>query len=173
MTSCAAATMVLPSSASILPSEMLVSAAARLTMPSARTMGCGCFSQPILKLPSERCAWAPQYFEASTSMGPKVSDSVRVFAMGCQAPSVSRRVMTRGIAWAARAFQFDGWTSQTLKSGCCCPRKPIDQNAVSSRQAVVKVSDSERQRGEALKSLPSVRSATSWKRPAAAWAKPW
>ncbi len=21
---------------------------------------CGCFSQPILKLPSERCVWAPQ-----------------------------------------------------------------------------------------------------------------
>jgi hypothetical protein len=34
--------------------------AARLTMPSARTTGCGCFSQPILKLPSERCACAPQ-----------------------------------------------------------------------------------------------------------------
>jgi hypothetical protein len=72
-----------------LAQSMLVSAAARLTMPSARTMGCGCFSQPILKLPSERCACAPQYFEASTSMGPKVSVSVRVFAIGCQAPSVS------------------------------------------------------------------------------------
>jgi hypothetical protein len=58
---------------------MLASAAARLTMPSARTMGKGCFSQPILKFCSERCYCAPQYFEASTSMGPKVSVSVRVF----------------------------------------------------------------------------------------------
>ena len=41
----------------------------------------GCFSQPILKLPSERCACAPQYFVASTSIGPKVSVSVRVFVM--------------------------------------------------------------------------------------------
>jgi hypothetical protein len=42
------------------PSAMLASAAARLTMPSARTTDSGCFSQPILKLPSERCACAPQ-----------------------------------------------------------------------------------------------------------------
>ena len=53
------------------------------------------------------------------------------------------------------------------------PPEPIDQNAVSSRQAVVKVRASEGQRGEALKSGPSVRSATSWKRPAAERAKPW
>ena len=57
---------------------MLVSAAARLTMPKARTIGSGCFSHPILKLPSERSACAPQYFVASTSMGPNVSVSVRV-----------------------------------------------------------------------------------------------
>ena len=58
---------------------MLVSADARLTMPSARTMANGCFSQPILKLPSERSACAPQYLSAPTSIGPKVSVSVRVF----------------------------------------------------------------------------------------------
>jgi hypothetical protein len=57
---------------------MLVSAAARLTMPKARTIAAGCFSQPILKFCSERCAWAPQYFVVSTSMGPNVSVSVRV-----------------------------------------------------------------------------------------------
>ena len=33
-----------------LPSDMFTSAAARLTMPRARTIGLGCFSQPILKL---------------------------------------------------------------------------------------------------------------------------
>ncbi len=60
MTSLAAATMVSPSFGSSLPSAMFVSAAARLTMPSARTIGRGCFSQPILKFPSDRCAWAPQ-----------------------------------------------------------------------------------------------------------------
>ena len=60
ITSWAAATMASPIVGSSRPSAMLVSAAARLTMPSARTIGSGCFSQPILKLPSERCAWAPQ-----------------------------------------------------------------------------------------------------------------
>lgn len=39
---------------------MFTSAAARLTTPSARTIDAGCFSQPILKLPRERCACAPQ-----------------------------------------------------------------------------------------------------------------
>ena len=60
MTSWAAATMVAPSCGSSLPSAMLASAAARFTTPSARTTGTGCFSQPILKLPSERWDWAPQ-----------------------------------------------------------------------------------------------------------------
>ena len=60
ITSWAAATMASPIFLSSPPSAMLVSAAARLTMPNARTMGRGCFSQPILKLPSERWAWAPQ-----------------------------------------------------------------------------------------------------------------
>ena len=44
-----------------------------------RTTGRGIFSSPILKLLKERCAWAPQYLSASTSIGPKVSVSVRVF----------------------------------------------------------------------------------------------
>jgi hypothetical protein len=56
---------------------MFTSAAARLTMPSARTIDLGCFSQPILKLPSERCACAPQYLSAATSTGPKLSVSTR------------------------------------------------------------------------------------------------
>jgi hypothetical protein len=55
---------------------MLVCAAARLTMPSARTIESGWVSQPILKLPSERCACAPQYLSAATSIGPKLSVSV-------------------------------------------------------------------------------------------------
>src|SRR4051812_22211950 len=70
--------MALPIFGSRWPSAMLVSAAARLTIPSARTMGRGCFSTPILKLASERWAWAPQYLSAGTSMGPNVSVSVRV-----------------------------------------------------------------------------------------------
>ena len=57
---------------------MLVSAAARFTMPSARTIGAGWRSQPILKFASERSACAPQYLSAATSIGPKVSVSVRV-----------------------------------------------------------------------------------------------
>ena len=77
-TSCAAFTMASPSVLSSRPSAMLVSAAARFTMPSARTMGSGWRSQPILKLPSERWACAPQYLSAATSIGPKVSVSVRV-----------------------------------------------------------------------------------------------
>jgi hypothetical protein len=77
ITSCAAATMALPRFASSLPSAMLISAAARLTMPSARTMALGCFSQPILKLPRERCACAPQYLSAGTSTAPNVSVSAR------------------------------------------------------------------------------------------------
>ena len=61
---------------------MFTSAAARLTMPSARTMEAGCFSQPILKFSSDRCVWAPQVRSAGTSMGPNVSVSVRVLVMG-------------------------------------------------------------------------------------------
>src|SRR5262245_40133218 len=80
ITSCAAATMALPRLESSLPSAMLVSAAARLTMPSARTIDSGCFSQPILKLLSERCACAPQYLSAGTSMAPNVSVSARTLA---------------------------------------------------------------------------------------------
>jgi hypothetical protein len=60
ITSWAAATIAAPISLSSRPSAMLVSAAARLTTPSALMIGCGCFSQPILKLPSERWVWAPQ-----------------------------------------------------------------------------------------------------------------
>ncbi len=56
ITSLAAATMVSAIFGSSLPRARLASAAARLTMPRARTTGSGCFSQPILKLPSER--WA-------------------------------------------------------------------------------------------------------------------
>jgi hypothetical protein len=56
ITSLAAATMVSAIFGSSLPRARFASAAARLTMPRARTIGRGCFSQPILKLPSER--WA-------------------------------------------------------------------------------------------------------------------
>ena len=80
LTSCAAAAMALPSFGSSRPSPMFTSAAARLTMPSARTIGLGCFSQPILKLPSERCACAPQYLSPATSMAPKLSVSARTLA---------------------------------------------------------------------------------------------
>src|SRR6476620_7931318 len=38
-------------------------------------------SSPIRKFCNERCVCAPQYFSAGTSIGPKVSVSVRVFAM--------------------------------------------------------------------------------------------
>src|SRR3990172_5204387 len=77
ITSWAAATMALPTVGSSLPSAMLTSAAARLTMPSARTIDVGCFSQPILKLPSDRWACAPQYRSLATSIAPNVSVSAR------------------------------------------------------------------------------------------------
>ncbi|MCY1245064.1 hypothetical protein D9M72_581790 [compost metagenome] len=60
ITSCDALTMASATVESRRPSAWLVRAAACLTMPSARTIEAGCFSQPILKLPSERWAWAPQ-----------------------------------------------------------------------------------------------------------------
>ncbi len=52
--------MTAPILGSSLPSSMLASAAARLTMPNARITGLGCRSQPILKLPIERWDCAPQ-----------------------------------------------------------------------------------------------------------------
>jgi hypothetical protein len=59
-TSWAAAAMASPSLASSDPCAMLASAAAFLTMPSARTSGTGMRSSPMRKLCSERCVWAPQ-----------------------------------------------------------------------------------------------------------------
>ena len=78
MTSWAAMMIGRATSWSSRPSSMLASAAARLTMPSARITGFGCFSQPILKFWIERWVCAPQYRSAGTSIGPKVSVSVRV-----------------------------------------------------------------------------------------------
>ena len=76
-TSAAAFTMASPIVVSSRPRLMFTSAAAHFTMPSARTIGAGCFSQPILKLPMERWLWAPQYLSVRTWSGPKVSVSVR------------------------------------------------------------------------------------------------
>ena len=59
-TSCAAWTMALPILGSSLPRSMFTSAAARLMIPSARTIGAGCFSQPMGKFSSERSDCAPQ-----------------------------------------------------------------------------------------------------------------
>src|SRR6476619_1258782 len=88
ITSCAAATIASPIFGSSLPSAMLASAEARLTMPSARTMALGCFSQPILKLARLRCACAPQYLFAGTWIGPKVSVSVRISVVDAGAAAV-------------------------------------------------------------------------------------
>ena len=38
-------------------------------------------SSPMRKFSRERCVCAPQSFSAGTAIGPKVSVSVRVFAM--------------------------------------------------------------------------------------------
>ena len=80
-TSVAAVTIASPILASRLSSCILALAAAIFTMPSARISGKGMVSLPILKLPSERCVWAPQYLSACTSKGPKLSVSVRVAVM--------------------------------------------------------------------------------------------
>jgi hypothetical protein len=57
-----------PASASSLPRSMLVSAQARLTMPRARTMGAGCFSQPILKLKEFSAHLGHRSFSSSASV---------------------------------------------------------------------------------------------------------
>ncbi len=59
-TSAAALTIAPPSSGSRRPCSMLVSAAACLIAPSARTMATGCFSHPIGKFMIERWVCAPQ-----------------------------------------------------------------------------------------------------------------
>src|SRR4029453_4165016 len=79
---------------------MLASAAARLTMPSARTMALGCLSQPILKLARLRCACAPQYLSAGTWIGPKVSVSVRLSVVGAGGGAV----MTGGLVGQKRSM---------------------------------------------------------------------
>ena len=73
--------MARPMVSSSLPSRMLIRAAASLIAPSARMIGTGWRSQPIGKFMIERCVCAPQYLEASTSSGPKLSVSVRVWVM--------------------------------------------------------------------------------------------
>lgn len=40
--------------------------------------GAGCYTQQMLKFPSERCAGAPEYLSAPASMGPKVPHSAGV-----------------------------------------------------------------------------------------------
>jgi hypothetical protein len=57
---------------------MLTSAHAFLTRARARMSPGGMRSPEILKCCSERWVWAPQRRSAGTSMGPKVSFSVRV-----------------------------------------------------------------------------------------------
>ena len=53
-------------------------AAARFTWASALMSAKGIFSVPILKFVSERCVCAPHSLSAGTSMGPKMSFSMRV-----------------------------------------------------------------------------------------------
>ncbi len=77
-TSSQAMTMARAFSASSAPRSRLTSAAARLTRTSASTSSRGIFSVDTAKNCSERCVCAPQSRSAATSMGPKVSRSVRV-----------------------------------------------------------------------------------------------
>jgi hypothetical protein len=76
--SSAAAMIASPFFLSIAPSAMFTRAALRFTISSAR-MSAGCiFSVEMRKCSSERCVCAPQSLSAGTSIGPKVSRSVRV-----------------------------------------------------------------------------------------------
>src|SRR5262249_26684776 len=79
ITSCAARAITSARRASSRPSSRFTSAAARLTMASARMIGCGMRSSPIRKLRRERSVCAPHHRLAATSIGPNVSVSVRVF----------------------------------------------------------------------------------------------
>jgi hypothetical protein len=64
----------------ILPDEIVYSelAAAFLRIAMPRITASGMRSPPIEKWCSERWVWAPQYRSAGTSIGPMLSDSVRV-----------------------------------------------------------------------------------------------
>ena len=80
ITSCAAATIGL-AERGIEPAELHVRLGGGALDDAERAHDrSGCFSQPILKLPSERWACAPQYLSAGTSMAPKVSVSTRTLA---------------------------------------------------------------------------------------------
>src|SRR5712692_8023645 len=78
MTSSAASMMALAFFGSNNFSSRLTCAAARFTWASALISCGGIFSVPILKFISDRCVCAPHSRSAGTSMGPKVSFSMRV-----------------------------------------------------------------------------------------------
>ena len=77
-TSSAAATIAPVFRSSSSPSARFTTAEARLTSANARMISRGCCSPEMAKFCSERCVWAPHNLSAGTSMGPKVSRSVRV-----------------------------------------------------------------------------------------------
>ncbi len=76
-------------SAGSRPSAWLTRAEARLTCTSARISSAGWRSPEMSKFCSERCVCAPHRRSAGTSMGPKVSRSVRVLREGWRLLSMS------------------------------------------------------------------------------------
>src|SRR5262245_31998775 len=79
MISCAARAIARARRVSSRPSLWFTSADARLMIARARMIGFGMRSSPMRKLRRERSVWAPHRRSAGTSIGPKVSVSVRVF----------------------------------------------------------------------------------------------
>ncbi len=77
-TSSAAASIARAFGASSTPSASFTVAAARLTSASARTISTGMRSPEMRKCSSDRCVCAPHNRAAATSIGPKVSFSMRV-----------------------------------------------------------------------------------------------
>ena len=64
-----------------VPSDSFTAAAARLIHASASMISAGMRSPEMRKCSRERCVWAPQRRSSGTSMGPKVSFSMRVPAI--------------------------------------------------------------------------------------------
>ena len=85
ITSSAASMIALPFFGSRTRRSMFTCAAARFTCASAVISAGGIFSLLIRKFCSERCVCAPQSLSAGTSIGPKVSFSMRLAMRGsCQ-----------------------------------------------------------------------------------------
>src|SRR3990167_2065390 len=130
ITSSAAATIASVFFASCRPSAWLTTAEARLTWASALMISRGCCSPEMSKFCSERCVCAPQSLSAGTSMGTKVSRSVRV-VMDSGSPSE-----TTGAAWQrGRARQNNAKNNHSHLIPCTAGAQACARQCVASPAA--------------------------------------